>query len=486
MKKTLKLIAGILGIFSIFTLLNQVDFNLIQFAGNTGNAEQAGVHNSVNWLLIIVSLLIGAILVLIFDITHLTTKVTGKTILDWNKINAWLCLAFVVFGLAAAFWELGYHGKYVIMEEATEHAIAMNRMFIATMAITGVVFVIVQIALFYFSFTYRSREGRKATYVSHNNKLEIVWTAIPFVAMAILVLMGMKTWSDITAKSTTNPKQIEVFAYQFGWTARYPGDDKQFGEASFNYISGTNPLGLPVEREIESLVSELKADLEDLYKRKDSSNFALYYRALKEEAKTVGLTYTKDQRDALASKIEEVESGVAMEDIESAIYRKEKQIQRINQIKAAKNAKEFVFNGSTYDDVIATEIHLVKGQEVEFLFRARDVIHSAWLPHFKVQMNVVPGMQTHFRFTPIKTTAEARLEREIADYDYYLFCNKVCGSAHYNMKIKVVVETQAEYDEWMKTQGPAFVKNPIEKVEESPAETPTNDSTAITPEVAIN
>lgn len=504
MKKTLKLLAGILGLVSLFGLLHQTDFSLIQLASSEPIAAAAATQGSINWLLIIVSILIGAIIVLIFDITNLTTRVTGKNILDWNKLNAWLCLIFLVVGMGAAIWEFIYHGKYVITEKATAHAENMNMMFNATLFFTGIVFVIVQVVLFYFLFKYRSKEGRKATYYSHNNKLEIVWTAIPFVTMAVLVLMGMRTWSNITKKSSDNPKEIEVYAYQFGWNARYSGADEKFGEPSFNYISGTNPLGLPVESEIDALIVTLSKELNGdtmevngetkiipgLYTQASDSVFNLYYQSLLEEQAGIGLTYTKDKRDALIKKIEAVESGAAMADLEAAIYRKEKQIERIDQIRTAPNAKEAIFNGSTYDDVITNEIHLVKGEEVIFLFRARDVIHSAWMPHFKVQMNVVPGMQTRFRFTPIKTTAEARQERGDDEYNYYMFCNKVCGSAHYNMKIKVVVETQAEFDEWMKGQKPAFAQtneSDIEVDAEETAPEAASDTTNIeNKELALN
>lgn len=502
MKKTLKLVAGSLGLVSIITLLNLTKFDLIQTASSAAAAAQEDVHSTVNWLLIGVALLIGAIIVLTFDISALTTRVTGKKVLNWNKINAWLCLIFIVVAMSAAFWEFFYHGKLVLTEEATAHTARMNKMFNSTLFFTGIVFVIVQIVLFWFGFIYQGKEGRKASYVSHNNKLEIVWTIIPGVVMAYLVLMGMSTWSDITKKTDTNPAEIEVFAYQFGWKARYPGADKKFGEASFNYISGSNPLGLPVEREIDALIKDLNKKLNGetivkangekevkpgLYEQASDSLFTINYNKLLEEYEKFGITYTEDKRKALEDKIDRIESGEALDDLKASIYRKEKQIDRIAQIKAAPTAKEAVFNGSTYDDIITQEIHLVKGKEVVMLFRARDVIHSAWIPHFKVQMNVVPGMQTRFRFTPIKTTAEAREERNNADYDYYLFCNKVCGSAHYNMKIKVVVETQEEYDEWMKGQTPAFVENPtVEEENTAPSEEEMPADSTAAEEIALN
>jgi cytochrome c oxidase subunit 2 len=125
---------------------------------------------------------------------------------------------------------------------------------------------------------------------------------------------------------------------------------------------------------------------------------------------------------------------------------------------------------NSLDDVVTSELHLPKDQPVLFKFRSQDVIHSAFLPHFRVQMNCVPGSKTQFQFIPNKTTAEMRTEPDVVEkvksineiraargddpweFDYVLMCNKICGSAHYNMQMKVVVETQEEFDKWMKEQ----------------------------------
>jgi len=103
------------------------------------------------------------------------------------------------------------------------------------------------------------------------------------------------------------------------------------------------------------------------------------------------------------------------------------------------------------DDKITREVHLVKGKPVVLKFRSQDVIHSAFLPHFRVQMNCVPGMTTQFAFTPTQTTQEMK-DQEGEDFEYILLCNKICGSAHYNMQMKVIVETQEEYNKWIADQ----------------------------------
>ena len=132
------------------------------------------------------------------------------------------------------------------------------------------------------------------------------------------------------------------------------------------------------------------------------------------------------------------------------------------------------------DDVVVQELHLPVGREVIFKMRSQDVLHSAYMPHFRAQMNCVPGMITEFAFTPITTTEEMRQNPDmiakvkkinkirvenskelIANgeealepyiFDYILLCNKICGASHYNMQMKIVVESPEEYEQWMAQQ----------------------------------
>ena len=103
------------------------------------------------------------------------------------------------------------------------------------------------------------------------------------------------------------------------------------------------------------------------------------------------------------------------------------------------------------DDIVVREVHLPVNKPVLLKFRSRDVIHSAFLPHFRVQMNCVQGLSTQFAFTPTKTTAEMK-ENEGEDFEYVLLCNKICGSAHFNMQMKFVVESEEDYNKWINSQ----------------------------------
>lgn len=110
-------------------------------------------------------------------------------------------------------------------------------------------------------------------------------------------------------------------------------------------------------------------------------------------------------------------------------------------------------DGAASDDyMVKGEIHLPVGKMVSFKFRSRDVIHSAYFPHFRAQMNCVPGMVTMFHFKPTITSAEMRKKTGNEKFDYILLCNKICGAAHYNMQMNIIVETEEEYNKWVKEQ----------------------------------
>jgi cytochrome c oxidase subunit II len=104
------------------------------------------------------------------------------------------------------------------------------------------------------------------------------------------------------------------------------------------------------------------------------------------------------------------------------------------------------------DKLVKGEFHLPVGVPVQFVFRSLDVIHSAYFPHFRSQMNCVPGIVTQFNFIPTKTTAEMREITNNEEFNYVLLCNKICGAAHYNMQMDIVVESQEDYDKWLAEQ----------------------------------
>jgi cytochrome c oxidase subunit 2 len=155
-------------------------------------------------------------------------------------------IVFLVLGLIGVYWcnEL-YKGK-ILGEAASDHGVKIDRMLYITFAITGVVFFITQILLFWFSFKYQHSEKRKAYFFPHNNKLEMIWTVIPAIALTVLVGFGLVYWFQITGDPPKNAMEIEVTGKQFNWIFRYPGKDNIFGKKYYRNISDkeNNTLGL--------------------------------------------------------------------------------------------------------------------------------------------------------------------------------------------------------------------------------------------------
>lgn len=111
---------------------------------------------------------------------------------------------------------------------------------------------------------------------------------------------------------------------------------------------------------------------------------------------------------------------------------------------------------TSQDDLMPTEIVLPVGKPVKLIFGSLDVIHSAYIPTLRVQMNTVPGMPTFFYFTPTLTTEEMRAKTGNPEFEHLLYCNKICGTAHYNMAIKVRILSEPDYQQWLREQQPVY------------------------------
>ena len=272
----------------------------------------------------------------------------------------------------------------MLPEAASGHGEDYDYLMLISFVIIFIVQTLTQALLHYFGYKYRGEEGKKALFYADNDRLEFIWTIIPVIVLAGLILWGLYTWTTIMdVNDEDDPIVVELYAQQFNWTARYAGEDNVLGDANVRMIdiNKANILGL-------------------------------------------------DESDSYAA-----------------------------------------------DDIVVKELHLPVGRKVNFKMRSQDVLHSAYMPHFRAQMNCVPGMITEFSFTPIYTTAEMRQNADVRDkvkrtneiraeraangeensdpwqFDYILLCNKICGKSHYNMQMKIIVETQEEYDSWLAEQG---------------------------------
>ena len=398
-------------------------------------------------LLILLVIILGVIAVLqlarVYELTASLRKKREEEIsYADNRLNAFLMMAFMVAFYVSFIWLMFKYGDY-LPPSASAHGESVDMLMDINMVIIIAVFFIVNSLLFYFSYKYYYRKDRKAKFIPHDNKLELIWTIIPTIVLAFIIIYGLITWNDITGEASEDAITVELYSKQFDWTARYPGDNGEFGVSNYNLISTSNPLGIVTQEMIDEKIAEIEEELEATRKNLEEERVFLP-----------------------ASKIEALEDK-----IERLIRHKG----RIKDLERFDIGGISAWEAGSDDRITKGEFHLPVGKEVEFVFRSRDVIHSAYMPHFRAQMNAVPGMPTRFKMTPTITTDSMRTIMDNPEFDYILLCNKVCGAAHFNMQIKVVVETEEKYNAWLATQK-TFVAEDTQETEDAPAES-TDDNT---------
>ncbi|MBL7696758.1 MAG: cytochrome c oxidase subunit II [Chitinophagaceae bacterium] len=165
-----------------------------------------------------------------------------------NRVNAFLMVVFLVLGLIGIYWchELFYKKTLLPFPSASDHGEKIDSMMFITIAITGVVFFITQILLFWFAYKYQHSDKRKALFYPHNTNWEILWTTVPAIALCVLVGFGLYYWYQITGNAPEKALQVEVTGKQFGWIYRYPGKDNVYGKKYYKNIdeSNNNELGI--------------------------------------------------------------------------------------------------------------------------------------------------------------------------------------------------------------------------------------------------
>ncbi len=157
-----------------------------------------------------------------------------------------MLLGFLIFGLIGAWYcnDLYYKKTLFPMGSASVEGEGWDWMFMLTTIVTGIVFVITQILLFWFSFKYQEKDNRKAYYFAHSTKLELIWTTVPAIVLCVLVAFGLKYWFKLTGDAPKDAIVVEVTGHQFGWEFRYPGADKVLGKKNFKLTGGANGLGV--------------------------------------------------------------------------------------------------------------------------------------------------------------------------------------------------------------------------------------------------
>jgi len=313
------------------------------------------------------------------------------------------------------------YGDYLPVA-ASEHGVDVDKLMNVNIWMVTVSFFIVNFFLFYFAWKYQFKKGRKAKFFAHDNRLEMLWTLVPGVLLAFVIVYGLITWNKITGPASADAIQIELYSRQFDWTARYPGENKTFGTASYNLISTSNPLGLVTKEGIRAKMDELDAQIENV------------------------------EHQLAENKLMPLMPESYVATLEDKVSRLKRHKQRIADIDENSVNGISTWESGNDDRLVKGEMHIPVNKEIEFIFRSQDVIHSAYMPHFRSQMNSVPGVATRMKMTPTVTTAEMRKITGNDSFNYILLCNKVCGAAHFNMQMKIVVESEADYNAWVTKQ----------------------------------
>ncbi len=328
----------------------------------------------------IVIILVLVVMIQISRTSEMVSELKGDldSYEESGKITGLGMLLFLIFGLIGVVYCVFAYGPMLLPEASSVHGVATDNLFWTTASITGIVFVITNIMVFWFAFRYSEKKGQKALYYPDNHKLELIWTVVPSIVLTILVIMGLTRWNEIFSPAPEDALLIEINGKQFQWIPRYPGVDGELGPRDISNVSPENEFGI-------------------------------------------------DWTDQ-----------------------------------------------SSQDDLFPSEIHIVVDRPVDFSIRAQDVLHSFYLPHFRVKMDAVPGIPTRFWFTPTKTSAEMKEITGNPEFVYELACAELCGKAHSNMRLEVIVETQEEYDEWLTTLKPLY-----ESIKASLPEEAVTDETSL-------
>ncbi len=316
------------------------------------------------YLVLIFALILVFQLIRIYQLSaELKGNHVGKANDKDNRSQGRVMIIFVLAFFASLIWLLFDAKGKMLPPAASDVGVTSDNVFMFNWVIIFIVFFATTFLLFYFPFRYKKQKDSKAFFYPHNDKLELIWTVVPSIALAVIVIYGLSLWSKMTGPPDPKAMVVQVYAKQFDFTARYAGADNVLGKSDYKLIDdGANNI--------------------------------------------MGMDST---------------------------------------------------DPNSWDDIIVRgELHIPVNTPILFKCNARDVMHGVFFPHFRDQINCVPGITTEIHFIPTITTDSMRMIQHDTAFDYILLCNRVCGSGHYNMSMKVVVDSPDEFKKWMAKQHPLF------------------------------
>ncbi|MDX2240148.1 MAG: cytochrome c oxidase subunit II [Leptolyngbyaceae cyanobacterium bins.302] len=320
-------------------------------------------------------------------------------------------IATLLVGILLTVVSLWYGQNHGLLPaQASKEAVQIDELFNLMMTIGTGLFLLVQGALIYSLFKFRRRpdDDTDGPYIEGNIPLEILWTAIPAVIVLIIGVYSFDVYNQIGGLDPMNHSAVahghstHQMAQMPGAAIAAPLPDASNESDLDKSANATGTRSPEVAAEVTQDPATAAVRDESIPQRNDSS-------AMGSTAPRIGSTPDKAGQPA-----------------------------------------EYVINATglqfawlfTYPDtgIVAGELHVPVGKEILLNISANDVLHAFWVPEYRLKQDAIPGKQTELRFTPSKLG------------EYSVICAELCGAYHGVMKTKVIAQTQADFDTWVKEQ----------------------------------
>jgi cytochrome c oxidase subunit II len=295
-----------------------------------------------------------------------------------------------ILGTIFSFW-FGLN-NHLLPEQASMQAPLVDDLFNVMVVIGTALFILTEGLIVYSMIRFRQPEGDETdgADIEGNLPLEIVWTAIPAVIVIGIGVYSVEVYEDMGGLHLASP----------------PGHmHVQQPDAAETKMAGMDMAAMAAMPPGSAIAATMSADM----------------------AKTAPVIPLPDAKGQIASTYYGIGNRLSDE---------------ADEIELTVNVTGMQFAWLfEYPDLGITvgELHLPVDRRVRLQMKAVDVIHSFWVPQFRLKQDVIPGEETRLQFVATLPGT------------YPVFCAELCGSYHGSMRTQTIVHTEADYNEWVKT-----------------------------------
>jgi cytochrome c oxidase subunit II len=322
-----------------------------------------------------------------------------------RKTTIWIVVATVVSIIFSFWYGLNNH---LLPEQASIQAPLVDDLFNVMVVIGTGLFILMQALIVYSMIRFRQPKGDESDGIDleGNISLEIVWTAVPAVIVIGLGIYSVQVYEDMGGLHLASPPGHMHGGMEHEMAAMPSmGDMKNMGMGA--------AIAAPMLSDAAPMLSDVAAP---------------------DEPKRL---YGIGNRTAGA----------------------EDPIDLIVNVTGMQFAWLFEY---PEQGITTGELYIPEGKRIRLKMKAVDVIHSFWVPQFRLKQDVIPGEETRLQFIATKLGT------------YPVFCAELCGSYHGGMRTTAVVQSESEFAEWVKSsqvaQLPGEAKETIALVDRTPSE----------------